>query len=66
MAKYIGKEACIIFGMGFATNAANIPALVTDCADTLILGDQHSHASVRAGLYLSNATFKFFKHNGMS
>ncbi len=50
--------------MGYATNAANIPALVTDSAETLILGDQHSHASVRAGLFLSKATFKFFKHNG--
>lgn len=64
LAAYLGKEACIVFGMGYATNAANIPALVTDCTETLILGDQHSHASVRAGLFLSKASFKFFKHNG--
>ncbi len=27
-AEYIGKEDCIIFGMGYATNSTNIPALV--------------------------------------
>lgn len=62
-AKFIGKESCIIFGMGYATNSNNIPALVTDSAGTLILADQHSHTSVRAGLFLSKATFKMFHHN---
>ena len=28
MAEYLNVEDCIAFGMGFATNALNIPALV--------------------------------------
>ena len=28
MAEFLGVEACITFGMGFATNSMNIPILV--------------------------------------
>ena len=28
MAEYLNVEDCITFGMGFATNALNIPAIV--------------------------------------
>jgi len=28
MARFVGKPACLVFGMGFATNSTNIPALV--------------------------------------
>jgi serine palmitoyltransferase len=28
IALFVGKEAALVFGMGFATNAGNIPALV--------------------------------------
>ena len=28
LARFLGKDACITFGMGFATNSIGIPALV--------------------------------------
>ena len=28
MAEYLGVEDCVAFGMGFATNALNIPAIM--------------------------------------
>lgn len=28
MAQFVGKPAALIFGMGFATNSMNIPALM--------------------------------------
>ena len=28
LARFLGKPACLAFGMGFATNSSNIPALV--------------------------------------
>ncbi len=28
LARFLGKEAAIVFGMGFATNSTNIPAIV--------------------------------------
>ena len=28
VAKFVGKPAALVFGMGFATNSTNIPALV--------------------------------------
>ena len=28
MARFVGKPAALVFGMGFATNSMNIPALM--------------------------------------
>jgi serine palmitoyltransferase len=59
--KYLGVEDAIAFGMGFATNALNIPALVGK--NCLILSDELNHASLILGARLSGATVKTFKHN---
>ena len=61
MAKYLGVEAAVTFGMGFATNALNIPTLVGK--GCLILSDELNHASLVLGSRLSGATIKVFKHN---
>jgi serine palmitoyltransferase len=61
MAKYLGVESAVTFGMGFATNSMNIPALVGK--GCLIMSDELNHASLVLGSRLSGATVKVFKHN---
>ncbi len=39
MAEFLGKPAAIVFGMGFATNSTNIPALMGKVAHCLFRGD---------------------------
>lgn len=46
-AEYLGVEACLSFGMGFATNSMNIPCLVGK--GCLILSDEINHASLVLG-----------------
>ena len=63
MAEYLDVDACIAFGMGFATNSMNIPCLVSK--GCLILSDELNHASLVLGCRLSGATVRIFKHNNM-
>lgn len=62
-AKFLGTEDAIVFGMGFATNALNLPTLMSP--GCLVLSDEKNHASIILGLRLSGATIKVFKHNNM-
>lgn len=62
-ARFIGVEAAIVFGMGFATNALNIPTIINE--GCLVLSDEKNHASLILGLRLSGATIRVFKHNNM-
>lgn len=62
-ARYLGVEDAIVFGMGFATNALNLPALLSP--GSLVLSDEKNHASIILGLRLSGATIKVFKHNNV-
>lgn len=62
MAKYLGVEAALVVGMGFATNSNNIPALAGQ-KGTLIMSDELNHASLIVGCRISGATCKVFKHN---
>uniref|UniRef100_A0A9L0KDW6 serine C-palmitoyltransferase n=1 Tax=Equus asinus TaxID=9793 RepID=A0A9L0KDW6_EQUAS len=63
VAKFLNVEAAMVFGMGFATNSMNIPALVGK--GCLILSDELNHASLVLGARLSGATIRIFKHNNM-
>ncbi|KAM4694088.1 serine palmitoyltransferase 3 [Discoglossus pictus] len=63
VAKFINVEAAMVFGMGFATNSMNIPALVGK--GCLILSDELNHTSLVLGARLSGATIRIFKHNNM-
>lgn len=64
VAEFVGKEAAITFGMGFATNALNIPAIAgKGCC---IISDELIHASLILGARLSGSTCKRFKHNDMA
>lgn len=62
-AEFIGAEDAIVFGMGFATNSLNLPALLEP--GCLVLSDEKNHASIILGIRLSGATTKVFKHNNM-
>lgn len=61
IAKFLNKEKALVFGMGFATNAVNIPALVDK--NCLIMSDELNHTSLILGSRLSGAVVKTFKHN---
>ncbi|CAB1428539.1 unnamed protein product [Pleuronectes platessa] len=63
MAEFLGVESAMVFGMGFATNSMNIPALVGK--GCLILSDELNHASLVLGARLSGSTIRVFKHNNM-
>ncbi|XP_064178542.1 serine palmitoyltransferase 2-like [Anguilla rostrata] len=63
VAKFLGVESAMTFGMGFATNSMNIPALVGK--GCLILSDELNHASLVLGARLSRSTIRVFKHNNM-
>jgi serine palmitoyltransferase len=61
MRKFLGVEECITFGMGFATNSLNIPALIDK--HCLIFSDSLNHTSIVLGCRLSGAKVVPFKHN---
>ena len=62
VAEFIGKEAAIIFGMGFATNSLNLPVLVDE--GCLLISDSLNHSCIILGARLSGAKIAVFKHNG--
>ncbi|XP_015769102.1 PREDICTED: serine palmitoyltransferase 2-like [Acropora digitifera] len=62
VARFVGKPAAMVFGMGFATNSTNIPTLVGK--KDLIISDALNHSSLVTGARLSGATIRVFKHNG--
>lgn len=63
-ARFLGVEDAIVFGMGFATNALNLPSLLSK--GCLVLSDEKNHASLILGLRLSGATTRVFKHNNVN
>ncbi|NP_001018455.2 serine palmitoyltransferase 2 [Danio rerio] len=63
VASFLRVESAMAFGMGFATNSMNIPALAGK--GCLILSDELNHASLVLGARLSGSTIRVFKHNNM-
>lgn len=63
VARFVGKEAALTYGMGFATNSTNLPALVSK--GCLIVSDELNHASIVLGARLTGAKIKTFRHNDM-
>jgi 8-amino-7-oxononanoate synthase len=61
LARFKGKEACIIFPTGYSANVGFISALMR-AGDTIFL-DQYSHASIVDGAILAKSKTVFFRHN---
>mmetsp|Transcript_27178 Transcript_27178/g.46867 ORF Transcript_27178/g.46867 Transcript_27178/m.46867 type:complete len:514 (-) Transcript_27178:369-1910(-) len=61
VARFIGKPAAMVFGMGFATNSTVIPALVGKGA--LIVSDELNHSSIVTGARIAGAKVRVFRHN---
>lgn len=63
-AEFLGVDDAITFGMGYATNALNIPTIVGP--GCLVISDEKNHASLIWGIKVNGATVTVFKHNNMN
>jgi serine palmitoyltransferase len=61
VARFVGKPAAILFGMGYVTNSAIIPCLIGKGG--LIISDSLNHNSIVNGARGSGATVRVFQHN---
>jgi 8-amino-7-oxononanoate synthase len=64
LARFLNKEAAIVYSTGFQVNIGVIPAITGK--DDVILLDQSNHASIIDGSRLSAATKVWFRHNDMA
>ncbi|MFZ2197055.1 MAG: pyridoxal phosphate-dependent aminotransferase family protein, partial [Thermodesulfovibrionales bacterium] len=64
LARFIRKEAALIFSTGFQVNLGVISALVGK--DDIIIIDKMDHASIIDGCRLSYGEVKKFRHNDMA
>jgi serine palmitoyltransferase len=64
VARFVGKDAAIVFAMGFGTNATGVPALMGP--GTLIISDELNHASFITGARTSGAKIAVFKHSDLA
>lgn len=62
-ARFLGVEDAMVFGMGFATNALNLPSLLSP--GSLVISDEKNHASIILGLRLSGVVVKVYRHNNV-
>ncbi|MBK19375.1 MAG: 8-amino-7-oxononanoate synthase [Rhodospirillaceae bacterium] len=61
LARLKGTEAALVFGSGYLANLGIPPVLAGK--NDLIIADDLSHASMRAGIQASTAESRFFAHN---
>jgi 8-amino-7-oxononanoate synthase len=64
LAKFVGKEAALVFSTGYQTNVGTITALVQK-GDYVII-DKDDHASIVDGCMMSLGEMRRFKHNDVS
>lgn len=67
MAKFMGKEACLLFSTGYQTAQGIIPTLVQ--RGEYVITDKDNHASIVAGVVMAKGMFADFiryKHNDMN
>jgi serine palmitoyltransferase len=60
VAEFVGKEAAVVFNMGFATNALGVPCL--GGKGTLLISDSLNHSSIVTGARASGAVIRVYKH----
>src|SRR5690606_40826507 len=61
LAKFVGKEAALVFPTGYQTNVGTISALVQK-GDFVII-DKDDHASIVDGCLMCRGEMKRFRHN---
>lgn len=61
VAEFVGKEAAIVYAMGYDTNASTIPAIMGP--ESLIISDSLNHTSIVNGARASSAQIRVFRHN---
>ena len=64
IARHVGKEEAMVFGMGYATNSTTLPA-VCGGKGCLIISDALNHNSIVGGARDSGAKILVFRHNGI-
>ncbi len=64
LAKFVGKEAALVFSTGYQTNVGTITALVQK-GDYVII-DKDDHASIVDGCLMARGEMKRFRHNDLS
>jgi 8-amino-7-oxononanoate synthase len=64
LAKFVGKEAALVFPTGYQTNVGTISALVQK-GDYVII-DKDDHASIVDGCFMARGEMKRFKHSDVS
>ncbi|WFD43848.1 serine C-palmitoyltransferase [Malassezia psittaci] len=64
VARFLKQEDAMLISMGYATNSTTIPAIVGP--GSLIISDELNHTSLRAGVRLSGASIRTFKHGNMN
>ncbi len=64
LAKFVGKEAALVFPTGYQTNVGTITAMVQK-GDYVIV-DKDDHASIVDGCLMCRGEMKRFKHNDIS
>ena len=63
LARFLKKEACVIFSTGFLANLGAIATLSS--RQTIIFSDRDNHASILEGCAASSARLIRYKHNDM-
>ncbi len=64
LAKFMKRDAALIFSTGFQVNLGVISAIV--CKDDIVIIDKMDHASIVDGCKLSYGEVKRFRHNDMA
>ncbi len=63
LAKFVGKEAALVFSTGMQTNLGTISALIG--RDDIAITDKEDHASIIDGCRLGYGKMKRFRHNDL-
>jgi len=64
LAKFVGKEAALVFSTGYQVNLGTISSLVG--RQDVVIADKEDHASILDGCRLSLGELKRFRHNSLA
>ena len=63
LAKFMGKEGCVLFSTGYQTNEGSIQTIAG--RNDIIFSDKDNHACIVVGTLVSNAKTMRYQHNDM-